>query len=141
MHYSPGGQPQSHEARFLVSALLLSVAKGNGVITTQESQTMVNLLSSHLGIDSSEALDDLSSMVSALAHDSNISQTLQEIGNRLSAQEKTEIFTMMLEVAGVDGKADIGELEAISAASRLLDMSSEAVHQAYREYFSTHEIQ
>jgi hypothetical protein len=46
---------------------------------------------------------------------------------------------MMLEVAGVEGKADISELEAINAASTLLDMSSDAVHHAYRDYFSNHE--
>ncbi len=136
LRFGMGEQTTSRDAQFLLSALLLFAAKGDGNISSLESQKMIELLSKRLNLTSSEALESLSGAVMSLADDQDIVQKLRKMSERLSAMEKQEVFTMMLEVAAIDGKRDSGEIEAINFASRILDMSQHAVHEAFGSYFS-----
>jgi len=133
-----GKHRKSYDARFLLSSLLVFVAKGDGAISSIESEKMIDLVSSRLNIRSSEALGSLSSAVMTLAEDNDIAQTLRRISAKLSGEEKLDVFNMMLEVASVDGNQDPGEIQAINVAARILDMSSATVHKAFNAYFSNH---
>jgi uncharacterized tellurite resistance protein B-like protein len=125
-------KPESYDARFLISTLLVYVAKGDGSISNLESNKMIELLSSKMDIRSAEALDHLSSAILALSNDEDIGKTLQEISHGLSAAEKGEVFAMMLEVMGVDEDLDPGELRAIALAGQILGLSKDTIHSELR---------
>ncbi len=126
----------ARDKRFLVAALLIFVAKGDGNISDIESGRMIDLLSSRLKINNAEALESLSSILNAMQEDSDIARRLRDISVRLTEKQKREIFVMMLDVAAVDEVRDEGETEAINMASRILDMSEESIAEACRDFFA-----
>ncbi|MEH6582880.1 MAG: TerB family tellurite resistance protein [Halioglobus sp.] len=130
---------RSSDALTLVSSLLVFVAKGDGTISSMETQRMIDLLSSRLRISSAEALESLSAAVMSMADDEDFLQTLRTISEELSTEDKRRVFTMMLEVAAADGKQDPREIEAVNAASRILGMRKEEVHRAFKTYFADHQ--
>lgn len=132
--FDEAGNTETYDASFLISTLLVFVAKGDGCISNQESEKMIDLLSSRLGTRNAVALERLSSAVMRLAGDTNIAQTLRKIGEGLSAQEKHDVFNMILEVAEVDDDLDSAEIEAIHFSGQILGMSQDAIHSKLREH-------
>jgi uncharacterized tellurite resistance protein B-like protein len=126
------GKAESYDARFLISTLLVFVAKGDGDISELESNKMIDLLSSKMAIRSAEALGYLSSAIMSLSNDEDIVKTLQEIGHGLSAAEKDEVFMMMLDVMVVDEKPEPGEIAAITLAGQILGLSEDVIHSRLR---------
>ena len=129
-----GEQSERYDSRFLLSALLVFVAKGDGSISNIESQKLV--LSSRFGIRNSEALDHLSKAVMALTDDSGVTATLRQFSQRMSIEEKRDVFTMMLEIAAADGKQGAAEIDAIDEAAKIMAIPQDAIHAAYQAYFS-----
>ena len=127
-----GEQAEVYDARFLISTLLVYVAKGDGNISDLESDTMIDMLSSKFNTRNSEALARLSSAILALVNDADVVQKLQKISRGLSAAEKDEVFAMLLEVALADEDLDSGEIKAIQLAGQILGLSQDAVHSALR---------
>ena len=125
-------QAESYDARFLISTLLVYIAKGDGNISSLESDKMIELLSSKFDTRSSEALERITSAIMALANDVDIAKTLRNISRGLSTVEKQEIFTMMLEVAVVDDILDPGEVETIKFAGQILGLSQNTIHSELR---------
>lgn len=122
--------------RFLTAALLLFVAKGDGNISDVESGRMIDLISSRLKISNAEALACLTEVLNALQDDADIARTLRTLALRLPRAHKREILCMMLDVAAVDEVYHEGEKEAINMASRILDMSDEAIRAACRDFYA-----
>jgi uncharacterized tellurite resistance protein B-like protein len=131
-----GEQSERYDSRFLLSALLVFVAKGDGGISNIESQKLLELLSSRFGIRNSEALDHLSKATMALTDDSDVTATLRKFSQRMSIEEKRDAFTMMLEIAAADGKQEAAEIDAIDEAAKIMDIPQDAIHDAYQAYFS-----
>ena len=131
-----GEQSERYDSRFLLSALLVFVAKGDGNISNIESQKLVELLSSRFGIRNSEALDHLSKAVMALTDDGGVTATLRNFSQRMSIEEKRDVFTMMLEIAAADGKQEAAEIDAIDEAAKIMAIPQDAIHNAYEAYFS-----
>jgi uncharacterized tellurite resistance protein B-like protein len=126
---------ESYDARFLISTLLVFVAKGDGDISELESNKMIDLLSSKMAIRSAESLGYLSSAIMSLSNDKDIVKTLQQISQGLSAVEKDEVFTMMLDVMAVDEKPEPGEIAAITVAGQILGFSEDVIHSRLRSMF------
>jgi uncharacterized tellurite resistance protein B-like protein len=127
----------SCESHFLLAALLLLVAKGDGAISSLESQKVIELLSSHFGIRNSEALASLSSALTALANDKGIAESLRTTSRDLPFAEKQAMFTLLLQLAAVDGEQDSAEIQSINVAAEILEMSKGDVRAAYAAYFSS----
>lgn len=123
---------ESYDARFLISTLLVYVAKGDGAISDQESNAMLELLSSKMNIRSAQALEYLSRAIMALSNDVDIVRTLRRISEGLSAAERDEVFTMLLDVMTVDHDRDPGEVNAITMAGEILGFSQDAIHSRLR---------
>jgi uncharacterized tellurite resistance protein B-like protein len=123
---------ESYDARFLISTLLVYVAKGDGAISDQESNAMLELLSSKMKIRSAQALEYLSRAIMALSNDVDIVRTLRRISEGLSAAERDEVFTMLLDVMTVDHDRDPGEVNAITMAGEILGFSQDAIHSRLR---------
>lgn len=127
-----GDEAEVYDARFLISTLLIFVAKGDGNISNLESDKMIGLLSSKFDTRSAEALERLSTAIMALVNDADVVQKLQKISQGLSADEKSEVFAMLLELALADEELDSGEVKAIQQAGQILGISQDAVHAALR---------
>jgi uncharacterized tellurite resistance protein B-like protein len=121
-----------YDARFLLSTLLVYVAKSDGSISALESNRMVDLLSAQLRISTPEALERLTAAIMALADDREIAATLQRISRDLSVTERQEIFAMMLDVMAVDDTLDPGEIKAATLAGQILGYSPDTIHTQLR---------
>ena len=124
----------AYDARFFLSALLIYVARGDGNISGMESNKMIELLTSHLDIRSAEAMESLSGAVNKLSDEKDIAQTLRRTAERMTADQKHGALRMMFEVAGVDDVQDVGEVEAINLAARIMGLPQGAVNEAWRVY-------
>ena len=127
-----GDEAEVYDARFLISTLLIFVAKGDGNISNLESDKMIGLLSSKFDTRSSEALERLSTAIMVLVNDTDVVQKMQKISQGLSADEKSEVFAMLLELALADEELNSGEVKAIQQAGQILGISQDAVHSALR---------
>ena len=130
--YEEGGTTNTCDATFLISTLLVFVAKGDGHISALETGKMLEIVSSQLGAGSAEALQHLSSAVMTLADDKDIALKLRKIGQGLSAQETERVFDLMLEIAAVDDDLDSGESNAIKFAGQILGLSQNRIYSALR---------
>ena len=132
LFYPEGRETNTCDATFLISTLLVFVAKGDGSISELETGKMLDALASHLGAGNAEALQYLSSAVMTLANDKDIALKLRKIGRGLSPAEKEKVFDLMLEIAAVDEELDSGEAEAVKFAGQILGLSQDRIHAALR---------
>jgi len=123
------------DRRLLLSSLLLLVARGDGDISEEETDSMISLLSSHLGLRSAEALESLTTTLNAAPEDPAVVQRLRDAGASLSPSQKEEVLAMLLEVAGVDDARIASEHQAILSAARVLGFSADEVAGVYWRYF------
>lgn len=125
---------QSSDARFLISTLLVYVAKGDGNISSEESNLMIDLISASCGVRSAEAMEQLSTSVMALADDKDIAQKLQAAGRQLSIGERQDIFDLVVQTALADTRLDPGEVRAIKFAGQILGLSQDIIYTALRKF-------
>ncbi len=128
-----GGERESIDARFLLSTLMVYVAKGDGNISGLETDRMIELLSSRYGHQGSRVLEQLTSSVRALADQADLVPSLQHVASGLSAEEKNEIFTMAVGVAIADEELSPGEERAINFVGQILGLSQNTIHSKIRK--------
>ncbi len=134
--FEEGNTTDSYDAGFLISTLLIFVAKGDGQISHLESGKMIELLSSRLDTHNSVALGRLSGAIMFLASDTKVAQTLREISDCLSPAEKGEVFNMVIELAEVDDDLDLREAEAIHFAGQILGIPRDTIHAKLKKSFA-----
>lgn len=127
---------ETYDAKYLVAALLVYVAKGDGVISNEESAQMLSLVSSHFNLPSSDSLEVLQRAIGDLAENPDLRSLLQQLSRVLSEQEKEDIALMMLKVVAVDGKRDADEMEHMQTAAEIIGIPKDAMHRAYDRYFA-----
>jgi uncharacterized tellurite resistance protein B-like protein len=130
--FGSGRDRQAWDAAFLISSLLVSVAKGDGSISDVETTRMLDIVSSRVGTGNAEALRHLSSAVMSLANDEDIVLRLTHISEGLSGDEREAIFCMVLEIALADGILDPGEAVSINLAGQILGFSQDRIYSELR---------
>ena len=80
--------PETYDSQFLVAALLVFVAKGDGAISDKETQKMLQLIEEHFHLHSAESLELLSRAITDLADNPDLSSLLREHSNVLTPSEK-----------------------------------------------------
>ena len=130
--FGSGSERQSLDAAFLISSLLVSVAKGDGSISDVETARMLDAINSRLGTGNAEALRHLSSAVMSLANDDDIVLRLTRISHGLCREEREAIFSMVLEIALADGILDPGEAISINLAGQILGFSQDRIYSELR---------
>lgn len=128
--------PVSYDSKFLVAALLIYVAKGDGAIDPQEAARMIDLIEDHFKLAGAESLELLTSAMSEMAERPDLGESMADLGKSLSDCEKEEIALMALKVIAADGRRDVAELEQFNNAVAAADISPEIVHRAFDRYFS-----
>ncbi len=127
-----GEQGEAIDGRFLISLLLITVAKGDGGISNLETDKMIEQLSSRYDDQSPRVLEGLSRAIMLLANDSDLPLTLRKVGAGLSSGEKQEVFDLALDVAAVDGHLDEGEVRALDLVGQILGLTQDEVHTRLR---------
>lgn len=128
--------PVTYDSKFLVAALLIYVAKGDGTIDPQEAARMLDLIEDHFKLAGAESLELLTTAMSEMAERPNLGESLADLGKSLSDREKEEIALMALKVIAADGRRDVAELEHFNNAVSAADISPDIVHRAFDRYFS-----
>jgi len=127
--------PETYDSQFLVAALLVFVAKGDGSISDNESQKMLQLIEEHFHLHSAESLELLSRAITDLAENPDLNSLLRELSNVLTPQEKEDIAVMLLKVIAADGRRDVDEMEMMNVAAEIIGISAESRHKAFERYF------
>ncbi len=125
-----------YDAKYLVSALLVFVAKGDGKISSEETAEMLNLLSDHFDLQSSQSLELLTRAMTDIAENPDFESLLNELAVLLSEIEKEDVCLMMLKVVAADGRREVDELEKFQRAASIIGIPAETLHRAYDRYFA-----
>ncbi|MCB1687484.1 MAG: TerB family tellurite resistance protein [Halioglobus sp.] len=125
-------QARPYDARDLISTLLVYVARSDGTISEQESNRMIDLLSTQMNIPGSEALERLRAAIISLSDDKHVLERLQEIAHGLSDEQKFEVLWMMLDIMVVDKQIEPSEKDAITLAGQILGLSLDTIHAQLR---------
>ncbi len=128
--------PETYDSQFLVAALLVFVAKGDGNISEDEVKKMLQLVSEHFHLESGESLALLNRAMGDLADNPDLVGLLKELSKVLSPTEKEDIAVMLLKVIAADGIRDVDEMEMMNVAAEIIDISAETRHSAFDRYFA-----
>lgn len=129
-------EKEVYDSQFLVAALLVYVAKGDGVITAQESERMLQLVSDQFHLRSAESLELLTRAMTSIAENPDLDSLLKQLSPVLTDADKEDVAVMMMKVIAADGRRDADEMEKMRAAGELVGISAKIMHAAYDRYFS-----
>ncbi len=121
-----------YDAKFLISILLVYVAKGDGEIDPSETDRMIDIIINHFDTNSAEAMGLLSDAVRTFSDGQNLVERLRDISQSLNQQESKEIFSMLLQVILADGKMSDGEIRTAEIAGEILGLSRNEIHSAFQ---------
>jgi len=130
------GETEFYDSQFLVAALLVYVAKGDGAISPSETEEMLREVGRHFQLESSQSLELLNRAIADLADNPDLEGLLRQLSTVLTRDDKREIALMMLKVAAADGRKDAEEMEKLHIAAEIIDIPPDVMHQAFDDYFS-----
>ena len=128
--------PETYDEKFLVAALLLNVARGNGLIEPEESGQIIDLLERHFNLAAAESLELVTRVMSELDDKPALIGLLMDLAPTLSRGEKENIALMGLKVVAADGRHDVAEMEKFRESMDALGIAPEIVHRAFDRYFA-----
>lgn len=128
-------ETEVYDSKFLVAALLVSVAQGDGHISEMETDKMLQLVGEHFHLRSSESLELLTRAMSNLAENPDLTSLLVELSTVLTSADKEDVAVMLLKVVAADGRKDAEEMEMLSKAAEIIAISPESMHNAFDRYF------
>lgn len=133
-------ETERYDAKYLVAALLVYVARGDGTISGRETAEMIELVKTRFGLPSSASLELLTQATEDIAENPDFEGLLTDLSVLLSTEEKETAALMMLKVAAADGKRDTAELEKVQRAAELIGLPADNLHRAYDRYFEETQV-
>jgi uncharacterized tellurite resistance protein B-like protein len=127
-----GGESTTYDAKFLLSVLLVYVAKGDGEIQGSETDRMIDIISTRFDASGAEAMGLLTDAVRSFTDGGDLVEKLRGISKGLSETECSEIFGMLLDVIKADGELADGEVRTVEFAGKILGLSQDAIHTGIR---------
>ena len=127
---------KEYDAKFLVAALLVYIARGSGQIEPEESAQMIELIEGHFRLQSAQSLELITRAMTELTEKPELAEILIELATTLSDSEKEAIALMALKVVAADGHRHFEEMEQFNRAMEALQISPEIVHKAFDQYFA-----
>ena len=127
---------ETYDSKFLVAALLIFIARGNGTIDADESGKMIDLIEEHFKLQGAESLELLTRAMAEMAEKPELADHLVELGRSLSDKQKEDIAVMALKVIAADGRREFAEMEQFNRAVEAVGVSPEIVHRAFDRYFA-----
>lgn len=127
---------EEYDARFIVAAVLVYIARSSGQIEPEEPARMIELLEDHFKIQSSQSLELITRAMNELVEKPELGEQLVELASAFSDTEKEAIAIMSLKVIAADGRREVEEMEGFSRVMQALKISPETVYKAFEQYFS-----
>jgi len=124
-----------YDARYLVAAILVYVAKGDGSISGPETAQMIELINEYFDQPSSASLAQLTGAMEDQAENPDFENLLRDLSKILSTQDKEEVALMMLKVVAADGRKDAEEMDKLRRAADIIGIPADTLHRAYDRYF------
>lgn len=109
-----------HQLQLATCALLLEMSKSDNSVTEEETNTIVDALSTAYKIDSNELAMLKSAAESELENSTSLRTFTSLINEHYSTQQKEEIIRLLWQVAHADGKIDKHESHLIRTVADLL---------------------
>ena len=131
-----GDETTEYDSKFLIAAVLVYVARGNGQIEPEESARMIDLIEEHFKMQGAETLELLTRAISELDEEPELVPLLCDLGPTLSDSDKEDLALMGLKVVAADGKRHVAEMEQFSRAMEAVGVSPDIVHRAFDRYFA-----
>jgi uncharacterized tellurite resistance protein B-like protein len=125
--------PETYDSQFLV--LLVCVAKGDGNISEQEADKMLQLVEEHFHLHSAESLALLTRAMADLAENPDLNSLLRELSHILSPEEKEDIAVMLLKVAAADGRTSVDEMEMLNVAGEIIPKTESSTCRCWEFVF------
>jgi uncharacterized tellurite resistance protein B-like protein len=127
---------EEYDAQFLVAALLVYIARGDGTIEPEESAKMIELIEEHFQLTGSESLELITRAMADIVEKPQLAEELIKLAGTFSDPEKEAIAIMALKVIAADGRREFSEMERFQRAMDVLRISPEIVHRAFDQYFA-----
>ena len=127
---------KSYDAKFLVAALLIFIARGSGKIEPEESAKMIDLIEDYFQMQGAESLELLTRAMAEMAENPKLGESLVELAPTLSESDKEDIALMALKVIAADGRRHVAEMEKFNEAVEAIGISPDIVHRAFDRYFA-----
>lgn len=122
----------AYDAKFLISILLVYVAKSDGNIDSAETNRMIDIISRRFDSTGAEAMGLLADAVKKFSGGGDLAGKLHEISQGLDEAERSDIFDMLFEVIMADDKFADGEARTVAGAGRVLGLSEDEIHARIR---------
>jgi len=127
---------KTYDAKFLVAALLIYIARGSGRIEPEESAKMIDLIEDYFQMQGAESLELLTRAMAEMADNPKLGQSLVDLAPTLSESDKEDIALMALKVVAADGRRQVAEMEKFNEAVEAIGISPDIVHRAFDRYFA-----
>ena len=127
---------ETYDAKFLVAALLIFIARGSGSIAPEESAKMIDLIQDYFQMQGAESLALLTRAIEELSENPRLGDALVDLAPTLTEADKEDIALMALKVIAADGRREVAEMEKFNEAVDRLGISPDAVHRAFDRYFA-----
>ncbi len=126
---------ETYDSKFLVAAILITVARANGQIEQEESSLIIDLIEEHFHLQGAESLELITRALEETADKPALVNLLTDLAPTLPEAEKEEIAFMGLKVVAADGRRDVTEMEQYNLTMSSLGISPDVVHRAFDRYF------
>lgn len=126
------GSARTFDAKFLISVLLVYVAKGDGEIDEAETDRMLDIITRRFDATGAQAMALLTDAIRTFTDGTDLVEQLRRASAGLSEAERSDIFGMLLEVMLADGELAEGEISHAEFAGAILGLSLDRIHAGIR---------
>lgn len=127
---------EEYDSQFLVAALLVYIARGDGEITPEESAQMIELIKRRYHLQGAASLELITRAMNEMVDKPQLGLLLTDLVPTLSDAEKEDIALMALKVVAADGQRHFAEMEQFNQAMEAAGIAPEIVHRAFDRYFA-----
>ncbi len=130
------GGTEEYDSQFVVAALLVYVARGDGRITPEESAEMIELIEERYHLQGAESLQLLTRAMTQMVEQPELVSLLMGLVPTFSDDDKEDIAVMALKVVAADGHRHFAEIEQFNRAMEAAGIKPEIIHRAFDRYFA-----
>jgi uncharacterized tellurite resistance protein B-like protein len=127
---------EEYDSQFLVAALFVYIARGDGEITTEESAQMIELIEERYHLQGAASLELITRAMNEMVDKPQLGLLLTDLVPTLSDAEKEDIALMALKVVAADGQRHFVEMEQFNRAMEAAGIAPEIIHRAFDRYFA-----
>lgn len=127
---------EEYDSQFLVAALFVYIARGDGEITPEESAQMIELIEERYHLQGAASLELITRAMNEMVDKPQLGLLLTDLVPTLSDAEKEDIALMALKVVAADGQRHFVEMEQFNRAMEAAGIAPEIIHRAFDRYFA-----